>query len=402
MATLLQEAAQLVTEDPSLGELIDNALDVSDNATVVSIADVPINTAPQTEVLVDVLDGGTSIVGFNNISTSVPVTATPLVQPVVTDAVVSASTEVTEPAVTNISIPQIAIALPAGPIAAPPVMGILPGDEVFVDPLLDTVPEDGFVDPLLDIAPLDPSVVLGEEEFVDPLLDTVPVDGFVDPLLDIVPIEEAIESPNGGARLARPPLPGEVTLLIDVPPAEGGVDPLLDTVPEDGFVDPLLDVIQVDEAIDPSLDTLPVETAGTSGARLAGPALGLATLMIDVPPAEEGVDPLLDTVPVEDFVDPLLDIVPVGEAIETEEVVFTKPLTLDGLDAAVPTDTTVMNGDGVVLPEGTFDPCTCWAAPLTDPVGSGAAVDPSAPPVLLVDYAAPTGFIVDYAAPPVL
>jgi hypothetical protein len=319
MATLLQEAAQLVTEDPSLGELIDNALDVSDNATVVSIADAPVNTVPQTEALVDILDGGTSIVGFNNISNSAPVTATPLVQPVV-----AASTEVTEPAVTDVSTPQIAFpAAPiAAPVAAPPVMGILLGDEVFVDPLLDTVPEDGFVDPLLDIIQVD--------EPVDPLLDTVPVDEFV--------------------------------------------------------------------------ETKPWTLEGViSGARLAGPpALGLATLLIDVPPAEEGADPLLDTVPVEDFVDPLLDIMPVGEAIAIEEVVFTKPLTLDGLDVAVSTDTTVMNGDGAIIPEGDFDPCTCWAAPLTDPIGSGSAVDPTAPPVLLADYAAPTSLIVDYAAPPVL
>jgi hypothetical protein len=348
MATLLQEAAQLVTEDPSLGELIDNALDVSDNATVVSIADAPVNTTPQTEVLVDILDGGTSIVGFNNISNSVPVTTTLLVQPLVPDAVVAASTEVTETAVTDVSTPQIA--LPAAPItapvAAPPVMGILLGDEVFVDPLLDTVPVDGFVDPLLDIAPLDPSILPGDEVFVDPLLDTVPVDGFVDPLLDIVPIEEVV-----------PTRPLTLEGVVEESP-----------------------------------------TPPTGGARLAGPAfLGIAP-MIDVPPVDG--DPLLDIVPADGFVDPLVDIIQVDEATVIEEVVFTKPLTLDGV--AVPTDTTVMNGDGAVVPEGTFDPCTCWAAPLTDPIGSGSAVDPAAPPVLLADYAAPTGFIVDYAAPPVL
>jgi hypothetical protein len=343
MATLLQEASQLVTEDSSLGELIDNALDVSDNATGVSIADAPVSTVPQTEVLVDILDGGTSIVGFNNISGSAPVTTTPLVP----DAVVAAPIAVAEPATSD-------DARLAAPIAAPPVMGILLGDEIFVDPLLDTVPVDGFVDPLLDIAPLDPSILPGDEVFVDPLLDTVPVDGFVDPLLDIVPIEEVV--------LTKP-----LTL-----------DGLVEESP----------------------------TPPTAGARLAGPAfMGIAPL-IDVPPVDRGVDPLLDIVPADGFVDPLVDIIQVDEATVIEEVVFTKPLTLDGVDVAVPTDTTVMNGDGAVVPAGSFDPCTCWGIPLTDPVvetiGSGSAVDPAASPVLLVDYAAPTSFIVDYAAPPVL
>jgi hypothetical protein len=346
MATLLQEATQLVTEDLSLGELIDNALDVSDNAAGVSITDAPLNTVPQTEVLVDILDGGTSIVGFNNISSSVPVTATPLVQTLVTNAVVAAPIEVAEPVTSDAPNPQIAA--PFAPIAAPPVMGLLLGDEIFVDPLLDTVPVDGFVDPLLDIAPLDPSILPGDEVFVDPLLDTVPVDGFVDPLLDIVPIEEVI-----------PTKPLTLEGVVEESP-----------------------------------------TPPTGGARLAGPAfLGIAPL-IDVPPVDGGVDPLLDIVPADGFVDPLVDIIQVDEATVIEEVVFTKSLTLDGV--AVPTDTTVMNGDGAVVPEGSFDPCTCWAAPLTDPIGSGSAVDPAAPPVLLADYAAPTSFIVDYAAPPVL
>jgi hypothetical protein len=329
MATLLQEAAQLVTEDSSLGELIDNALDISDNAAVVSIADAPVNAVPATEVLVDILDSGTSAVEFNNIDDlPIQVPTLPLTQHL--EDVVNDSSIHSEPLIACIDYPlpvaliEVAIAAPLARPIAP--MGILPIEE-FVDPLLDTVPEDGFVDPLLDIIKVD--------EFVDPLLDTVPVDEFVE---------------------TKP-----LTL-------EGVTD-----------------------------------GSATSGARLAGPpALGLATLLIDVPPAEEGADPLLDTVPVEDFVDPLLDIMPVGEAIAIEEVVFTKPLTLDGVDVAVPTDTTVMNGDGAIIPEGDFDPCTCWAAPLTDPVGSGSAVDPTAPPVLLADYAAPTGFIVDYAAPPIL
>jgi hypothetical protein len=343
MATLLQEAAQLVTEDSSLGELIDNALDISDNAAVVSIADAPVNAVPATEVLVDILDSGTSVVEFNNID------GLPLQVPTL---------QLTQPLVLNETIP-------------------LP----LTQPLEDVVNDSS--------------------------VHSEPLIACIDYPLPVALIEVAIAAP-----LARPIAP------MGILPIEEFLDPLLDTVPEDGFVDPLLDIIQVDEPVDPLLDTVPVDEfvetkpwtlegvtdgSDTSGARLAGPpALGLATLLIDVPPAEEGADPLLDTVPVEDFVDPLLDIMPVGEAIAIEEVVFTKPLTLDGLDTAVPTDTTVMNGDGAVLPEGTFDPCTCWAAPLTDPVGSGSAVDPTAPPVLLADYAAPTSFIVDYAAPPAL
>jgi hypothetical protein len=357
MATLLQEAAQLVIEDSSLGELIDNALDVSDNAAGVSIVDAPVSTFSETEVLVDILDVSTGTVDFNN---------------------------------TNGSPIQV------------PTIALVP-DNAVVPSAVDVVVNDISVDPGSTIACIDYPLALVQHS------------------------EIPEEAPAIAAPLARPVVP------MGILPIEEFVDPLLDTVPEDGFVDPLLDIIAVDEFVDPLLDTVPVDefvetkpltlegvvdAPATSGARLAGPfALGAATLMIDVPPADEGVDPLLDTVPVEDFVDPLLDIMPVGEGIvidEADGVVQTRPLTLDGfvpvdtdISVPVPTDNVVMVGDAGILPDGTFDPCVCFAAPLTDPVvdsiGSGSVMDYAAPPdLLLVDYAAPTGFIVDYAAPPVI